>query len=244
MILKDGIKLILSIFMMLVSVQLSQAQIVEKGIITYERRTNIGKQFKDAPFMKNIPEKDKIRKEQFSLAFNDSVAKFSFIEPDVEDPMSWATIKNSVYTNLNQENRKVYMDLMGSTVIIDDSLAKHTWILTDRTREIAGFNCTRAIWKKNDSTNIYAWFTTDISPSIGPESIRGLPGAVLGLATEDGGVVYFATKVEKMDPSAVQLEEPKKKGKKYTEQELRDEMTEKLGGQPFGKRIIEGMFQW
>jgi GLPGLI family protein len=56
------------------------------------------------------------------------------------------------------------------------------------------YECIKAIWQKNDSTRIYAWFSPMISASIGPEGISGLPGAILGLAREDGSVVYFANR--------------------------------------------------
>ncbi|MCX6292662.1 MAG: hypothetical protein NT126_13025 [Bacteroidetes bacterium] len=35
-----------------------------------------------------------------------------------------------------------------------------------------------------------------LSSGFGPESFVGLPGAILGLATEDGSVIYFAKNVE------------------------------------------------
>jgi GLPGLI family protein len=125
-----------------------------------------------------------------------------------------------------------------------DSVVNRDWIITSGTRKIAGYECTRAIWQKNDTTRIYAWYTTDIVPTLGPESVQGLPGAILGLATENGGIVYFASKVEIIDPTEAELAEPKKKGKEYTYKELYDEMVEKLEGQPFGARVLEGMFFW
>lgn len=127
---------------------------------------------------------------------------------------------------------------------VGDSLVKHTWKITDKTRKIAGYECTRVIWQKDDTTRIYAWYTTDIIATVGPENIQGLPGAVLGLATEDGSIVYFAKKVELITPTVEQIAQPKKKGKQYTQAELITDLTEKLKGQPYGERIITGMFYW
>ena len=220
------------------------AQIIKQGKITYERKTNLFKQFDDERMKKFIKEENKIRVEKFVLNFNDSIALFQYVVPEVEDQLSWATWKNTVYTNTAANSRMVFMDMFGTALTIKDKTVERAWKITDKTRKIAGFECTRAIWEKNDSTRIYAWFTTDIAPSIGPESVRGLPGAILGLATEDGGIVYFATNVERIEPKPEQLEVPKKKGKEFTDAELREELTNRLKNQPMGARIIEGVFFW
>lgn len=243
MISKVGINILATVICCLLSLS-SNAQIITKGKITYERRTNLYKQFDDDRMKKFIKEENKIKVDRFSLYFNDSISNYAYITPDEEDQMAWATWKNSVYTNLKQGKRSVFMDMFGTSLTMKDSVVNRDWIITSGTRKIAGYECTRAIWQKNDSTRIYAWFTTDIVPTLGPESVQGLPGAILGLATENGGIVYFASKVEIIDPTEAQLAEPKKKGKEYTYKELYDEMVEKLEGQPFGARVLEGMFYW
>jgi len=222
----------------------AQAQLVREGKITYERRVNVWKMFDDDRFRQMIGEKNKIKTEEFSLYFNDTVSLFSFIAPEQPDPQSWLTLKNTVYNKFNQNMRFVYMDMMGNSMTIGDSLLKHTWKITDKTRKIAGYDCTRVIWQKDDSTRIYAWYTTDIIATVGPENIQGLPGAVLGLATEDGSMVYFAKKVDLIAPTPEQVAQPKKKGKQTTEAELIADLTEKLKGQPMGDRIITGLFFW
>jgi GLPGLI family protein len=219
-------------------------QVVKQGIITFERKTNLLKKFDDERMRNFIKEDNKIKIDKFSLVFNDTASLFSYIQPDEQDRMSWLTVKNTVYQNLKREQRTVFMDMWGTSLILSDSAVNHQWKITDKTRKIAGYECIRAIWQKDDSTRIYAWFTTDIASSIGPESVTGLPGAVLGLATEDGGVVYFATKVELIEPKVEQIAKPKKKGKEYTEQALKIELTEKLQGEPFGPRIIKELFFW
>lgn len=236
-------KIVIALVLLLSWSAQAQTSMLRAGKITYERRTNLYKMFDDERMRKMVGD-NKIKSDFFTLHFTDSTSLFQYVTPDQPDPQSWMTMKNTVYTNLNNHMRFVYMEMMGSGMTIGDSLAKHTWKLTDKTRKIAGYECYRAVWEKNDSTRIYAWYTTDIIPSIGPESILGLPGAVLGLATEDGGIVYFATKVEAIDPTPEQMVQPKKKGKQYTEAELLAELTAKLAGTPYGPRIILGIFFW
>jgi len=233
-----------SIIALFLCVATVHGQVVKQGIITFERKTNLLKKFDDERMRNFIKEDNKIKIDKFSLVFNDTASLFSYIQPDEQDRMSWLTVKNTVYQNLKREQRTVFMDMWGTSLILSDSAVNHQWKITDKTRKIAGYECIRAIWQKDDSTRIYAWFTTDIAPSIGPESVTGLPGAVLGLATEDGGVVYFATKVELIEPKVEQISKPKKKGKEYTEQALKIELTEKLQGEPFGPRIIKELFFW
>jgi GLPGLI family protein len=236
-----GIKSIVVIAFVLLSC-FSNAQLIHEGKITYTRRTNLFKVIDDERMQKWIGEKNKIKIEQFSLYFNDTVSLYSFIQPDQPDPQAFFTIKNTVYNVFPLNQRNVYMDMMGSQMTVVDTLVKHTWKITDKTRSIAGYECTRVIWQKDDSTRIYAWYTTDIVPTVGPENIQGLPGAILGLATEDGSVVYFAEKVEAITPTPEQIAQPKKKGKTYTEAQLREELAKKLEGQPYGKRVIDGLF--
>lgn len=220
------------------------SQIMTKGKITYERRTNLYKKFDDERMRKMIDEKNKIKVDNFALYFNDSISNFAYVAPEGGDPMSWMTMKNGVYMNWKRDRRVVYYDFWGTALTVTDSTVKREWKITDKTRKIAGYDCIRAIWEKDDTTRIYAWFTTDIAPTVGPEIIGDLPGAVLGLATEDGGVVYFATTVEKVEPTVDQLAEPKKKGKDYTALGLRQELTDKMKGDPMANRVLNEIFFW
>ena len=234
---------IIALLCMLITVG-GYAQVVTKGKIVFERRTNLLKQFDDERMRKMIDEKNKIKIDNFVLYFNDSVSNFSYQVPEVADPMSWMTMKNSVYVNTAKKQRVVYYDFWGTALTLTDSTVKREWKITDKTRKIAGYECTRAIWQKDDSTRIYAWFTTDIAPTVGPEIVGGLPGAVLGLATEDGGIVYFATLVDKNPPTAEQLAQPKSKGKDYNAKDLYDELYDKMKGEPMADRVLSALFYW
>jgi GLPGLI family protein len=240
-----GIKIgVLLGFLFLGGSVFAQGQLVREGKITYERRTNLWKIFDDQRMRDFVGEKNKIKVEEFTLYFNDTSSLFSYVMPEQPDPQSFLTMKNTVYNLFSKGQRFVYMDMMGNSMTVGDSLVKHTWKITDKTRKIAGYECTRVIWQKDDTTRIYAWYTTDIIATVGPENIQGLPGAVLGLATEDGSIVYFAKKVDVINPTIEQIAQPKKKGKQYTQAELIADLTEKLKGQPYGERIITGMFYW
>ena len=167
---------------------------VTSGKIIFERKTNLKKRFKDHPrFAKMINKDNKIRKEGFELIFNDTASAFIPIEEE-EAPvgvMAYMTSQNTIYQNLKNKTYLAIIDLWGTEAFLGDSIPARKWKITNSKRNLSGYRCTKAIWEQNDSIRVYAWFSPDIVPSVGPEGFSGLPGAILGLATEDGGVIYL-----------------------------------------------------
>lgn len=218
----------------------SRAQI-SSGKITYERKTNLYKKFKDNDVKEWIKEADKIKTDFFELYFTDTFSLFKLQESDLKESYSWATSKNTVYQNFKTGRRYIVKTIWSEELHMTDTLKTIRWQITESSRKIAGYNCRKAIWKVNDTTKIYAWFSQELEPSTGPESFLGLPGTILGLATEDGGVVYFAKKVEILKPEAKLFELPRKK-KVYTVKELKDQVEKQYGREKWGKRMINENF--
>jgi GLPGLI family protein len=81
-------------------------------------------------------------------------------------------------------------------------------------------------------------------PSIGPEGFCGLPGTILGLATEDGGIIYFAKKIELLTPSREDVLMDAGKNKTFTLKELRLKIEKDYGNTPWGKRMFDDLFRW
>jgi len=156
----------------------------------------------------------------------------------------WATIKNTHITFLNQGMRHSLMNVMGEEAIIVDVLKKRSYKRLGKKREIAGFKCQMMRFDLNDSTRFYVWYSDAILPSVGPETYLGLPGAILGLATEDGGVVYFAQKVEVMMPDFRDLTPRYKTAKAKTEEEMRLFLMEKMTGSPWISMVVRELFMW
>lgn len=223
----------------------STAQITS-GRIVFERRTNLKKRFgKDPRMGKMITEQNKIRIENFELFFNDSTCVFRALPDDepAEGFLKYLTTRNTVYQNINKQEKFIIMDLWGNPGYIKDSMDQRKWKITENKRVIGGYNCRKAIWEMNDSTRIYAWFSVDVVPSIGPEGFGGLPGTILGLASEDGGVVYFAKEVKAMEPPAGVLKYEEKGKDIYTEKEMMEELKVKMG-QWIKPKDLEAMFSW
>lgn len=188
-----------------------------------------------------LRDEDRLKVDAFELYFNDSVALFKPQESDLKERMSWATQKNTVYQNLAANKRMTVMDVWGEKIYVTDSLWKRPWKITSSTRNIAGYDCRKAIWQANDSTRIYAWYAEDLPASVGPESFNGLPGTILGLATEDGGVIYFATSVLP-DVQDAALTPSVGKNKVYTTVEIKAKLEKDFSKNPWGKAMIKSMF--
>ena len=247
MILKAGINKIMLVVSLLMTTNLVFSQFITSGKIIYERKTNLKKRFGDNPRMKNfVTEENKYRIENFELFFNDTTSVFRPIEEEEAVDGGWMkflTTRNTVYQNSNSREKFIMMDLWGSPAYVKDTMDQRSWKITDSKREISGYNCRKAIWQMNDTTRIYAWFAVDIVPSMGPEGFEGLPGAILGLATEDGGVVYFAKEVQAVELPAGILTYDDKGKDVYSEEELKAMLMERMG-QWVKPKDLESMFSW
>lgn len=219
-----------------------RAQILS-GKITYERKTNVYKKFPEDDIKDWVEEAFKIKVDYFELYFNDSITCFKPQESDLRERYAWLTQKNTVYQNFNKNSRITIKSVWGEDVYLTDTLYQRTWKITESKRNIGGYDCRKAIWEVNDSTRIYAWYTDAINVSTGPESFIGLPGAILGLATEDGGVVYFATKIEiiQNDPNMLKLN--KRVKKYYSPAELKAQLQKDYGKEKWGRSMIKGVFE-
>ncbi len=218
-----------------------QAQITFAKI-TYERKTNLFKKYKDYPGTLNwLKEEDKIKIDYFELFVTDTFSLFRPQESELRETNSWATSKNTVYQDFRHNNRFLVKSFWGEKVYLTDTILHRNWKITESSRKIAGYACRKAVWYPNDSTRIYAWFSYDLTPSSGPERLGGLPGTILGLATEDGGVVYFAKSVEPVAPDGQLFQTPKKK-KINTAAELKEQLTKRYGHEKWFMDMIREQF--
>lgn len=215
---------------------------ITAGKITFERKTNLYKKYKGDDYKRWIKEENKIKIDYFELYFNDTVSLFKPVDSELKEDLEWTTQKNTVYQNFNTQKRYVKKVFWGEELNLTDSLFKRKWKITESTRKIAGYNCRKALWQVNDSTRIYAWFSYDLTTGTGPESFYGLPGTILGLATEDGGIIYFAKKVEILTPPPATFVQAKKK-KVYTIPEMKDEMNKRWGKEKWFKGVIHETFE-
>lgn len=219
-------------------------QFVESGKIVFERKTNLLKIPNLPPFLQKMAEEKKYKVDEFELYFTEEGSTFIPKTPPTQDPTDMLTSKNTVYTNKETGERMTVIDMIGTKVYVKDTVNKIQWTMTDNTRKLAGYNCKMAIYRKDDSTRIYAWYAEELVPSVGPETFSGLPGTILGLATEDGGIVYFAKSVEIVAVTPAQLTYEVGKAKVYTKKSLEEDLIQRMGNNPMVKGMLQNFFRW
>jgi GLPGLI family protein len=121
--------------------------------------------------------------------------------------------QNVIYADLEQEKSVSQKTVFEQVFLVEDTLRRIKWKMTDETRVIAGFNCRRANAMIMDSIYVVAFYTDEILTTGGPESFSGLPGMILGVALPHDHITWFATKVEAIPVSEGQVAAPVK-GKK------------------------------
>jgi GLPGLI family protein len=213
----------------------------KQGKIIYERKTNLYKRYGESS-KRWLDEKDRIKVEFFELIFNDTSTIWQ-VEAQSVNETSWGTSRNVVYRNTTTSRYYSIRDIWGDMIHVEDELPIRSWKITENKRIIAGYDCRKAMWMVNDSMTIYAWYCDEIIPSIGPERFYGLPGAILGLASEDGGVVYFAKEVKFYSPKREEFEIKRSK-KTQPLEAIREQVELNMSRNKYWKTDISHYFLW
>ncbi|MBK8424998.1 MAG: GLPGLI family protein [Lewinellaceae bacterium] len=141
-------------------------------------------------------------------------------EPD-DEGYSWR--KEVYYIKRNFATNTMYdvMQIFGKTYIVEDTLHAPGWKILNDLKDVAGHICMKASWEDTlKQQKVIAWFAMDIPISAGPERFFGLPGLILEVDVNDGGMLVSADKID-LKKLGTELDLPKKiKGKKITEAEF------------------------
>jgi GLPGLI family protein len=201
---------------------------LSQGKIEFERRINQFAQREEtrdpgdddswADFEKKVMG-SKFKTDYFDLVFTrtKTLYKPGRESPDKPNPFfsDPPAHENVIFDDLDRERSVSQKTIFDQTFLIQDTLRRVKWKITDETRVIAGFNCRRANGIIMDSIYIVAFYTDEILTTGGPESFTGLPGMILGVAMPHEHITWFATKVEAVPVSEATLTPPVK-GKKTT----------------------------
>ena len=162
------------------------------------------------------------------------------------------------YHNFEKSYKVDQREIMERNFVIRDSITSGNWKLTDESKKILDYTVRKAIGKRvvtrmqtsmengelkresiQDTTEVIAWFTTEIPVPVGPELQGQLPGAILEMEINKGQIVYKALEVSpKVNPS--KIKEPNE-GKKVSAAEFEAEraklMEEMRKNMPEGRTI-------
>ena len=207
------------LFIFFIAFANAQTQFFSTVKIEFEKTTAMQALYKelDPEWYERI--KDHIQ--QTSISYFDFIAdsSHSIYKPGREgnnDPRSWTIqlgSKNIVYTDYQNNTSISQKPVYEETFLVQDSLLNIKWKITPDTRNIAGFDCRKAVGILFDTVAIFAFYTDELIISGGPEGIHGLPGMILGMGIPRLHTTWFATKVQVVNVPTVQIH-PETKGKK------------------------------
>jgi len=225
---------------------------LKEGKIVYERTMQLQISFAgDNPAFANMIPRE--RKDRFELLFaNNQTLWRSVPEVNEGDDMAWnsggAEIRMVVsgqndvtFSNLQEMKRVEERELGGKKYIVNDSIIRLDWKLSDETKEILGYKCRKATARRiqpsvrmnndngkisreevTDTLSIVAWFAPEIPVFAGPLTYQGqLPGAILEINENDGRSTIRAVEIS-AKADVKEIKEPKS-GKKVTAEEFRKE---------------------
>ena len=214
----------------------AQQIFITKGKIEYEKVVNVFKVLEDNfagsentiwadAFKKNLA---KTGSSFFDLYFNDVK---SLYKPGKEvivaqRPPDWVNGQandNVVYHDLANQTTIAQKNVFENTYLLQDSLQKINWKITNDTRTIAGLECRKATATMMDSVFVVAFFSEQILCTSGPEGFNGLPGMILGLAIPRLHTTWYATRLELIDVKETDIPAPKK-GKIINNRQLQQQL--------------------
>jgi GLPGLI family protein len=230
--------------MMSVFAAQSQTQFHNMVKIEYEKTVYVRQLYK--ALEPNWYERIKDRLPETSVTYFDFIGDTvkSVFKPGREtqyDPRSFyqgIADKNIVYNDYVSRTSITQKPVFEETFLVQDSILNIKWKLTADTRNIAGYDCRKAIGTIDDSITVFAFYTDEILISAGPESANGLPGMILGLGMPRIHTTWFATKVEVNGVSMAKVV-PATKGKKVNRQTMIQSLDKVLKNWgDYGKNLI------
>jgi GLPGLI family protein len=188
------------------NVSFGQTQFITQGKITFERRVSQFKMNQQEGQEDNVWDTEmkkvltKVLVDQYTLDFTPTQTYYHLTKENSDNKYLFGNIKpiesNYVLQDFTTGTTQMLRNVFDSEYNLKDSLKKFEWKLTAEVREIAGFECKKAVTKICDSVVVVAFYTDQIPVKAGPENFNGLPGMILGLAIPRLASTWFATKLE------------------------------------------------
>lgn len=202
----------------------ARAQLVMQGRIEYERKINQHRQYEGEDWFESYKGRvPRFNISYFDLAFNTTRSMY---KPGREGPATTKMMfgsapagENIVFTDFAAKEVKAGKQIFEQKFLVEDSIRKVPWKITDEVRIVAGYKCRKAVSRICDSVYVVAFYTDDIAVSGGPEMFAGLPGMILEIAVPRLYTTWTATKIELSPPDEKELVPPAK-GKKTNQKDL------------------------
>lgn len=206
-------------------------QFIDKATIEFEVKTNVKKTMGNgmwADLLKDMPQY-KTGYFNFSFSGGKSIYKFDHWAdgPKVPEFLRKDDELSTYFFDHNVQKMHQQKLIRGSEFYVQDSIPKIKWRLSNESREIAGFNCRKAVGVIMDSVYIFAFYTEEILIPGGPCSISGLPGMIMGLTIPRLYTSFIATKVKLSGVDETEIK-PAAAKKPSTRADLRNFILERM----------------
>ncbi len=193
------------------STTITAQEFVNKAIIEFEVNTNLKKMMSNNSWSEMMKENiSDLKTSYYTYTFseNRSIYKFDRWSPKTKIPKYYkeADEENVWFSDFATNKMVMQKQIVGTNFVIADSIRKIEWKITNEHREIAGYNCRKAVGKIMDEVYVFAFYADDITISGGPCSISGLPGMILGLTIPRLYTSYMATKVNLNVDNSLKIE--------------------------------------
>ena len=242
----------------------------KEGKVIYERTSQLQIRFAgmNEEMERQIPQ---TRVDKFELTFANNQSLWKQAEQENQDDGNFggggmqinvvaAGSDDVLYTNFDAAKKVELRVMFDKKFIVDDSIRPLKWKMSEETKTILNHLCRKATAVRyskrttmnmdngkmerkevDDTSNIVAWFTTDIPVSAGPAEFQGqLPGLILEMNINNGRQIFIAKEISPKADLAV-IKEPQGK-KHYTQEEFTKErnkmMDEMQKNNTGGNRVI------
>jgi GLPGLI family protein len=102
-----------------------------------------------------------------------------------------------VFTNLKAKEMVQRRGISGEIYLLKDTYEDFSWVITNETKTILGYECKKATGKNDRNQDLVAWFTESIKVPSGPAWFNGLPGMILEVDQDNAFVIYKAVQYDK-----------------------------------------------
>jgi GLPGLI family protein len=178
-----------------------------QGTIHYERKIDVHRRLPDPQMRATIPQ---FQTAAYDLSFNDSISVYRATPKDeAPDPFEPSGGGNRIVMRFGgpgddgvlYENHTSGRLLEESTLeekkyLVSDTVGNLSWKLSEETASVLGHSCKKATATSMRGSKLVAWYSGDIPAPVGPEKFGGLPGAILRLDADSGGIVFSATRID------------------------------------------------
>jgi GLPGLI family protein len=201
-------------------------QFINSGMIEFEVRTNNHKVFGDGIWAEMFKDKmPQFSTSWYQFTFNNNKAVYKFDRLDEKTKLPWGSNNaedNIWYSDYSEGTFTDQKFVFDNTYLLSDTLMKIDWkLVPNETREIAGFNCRKAVGIIFDSVYVFAFYTDEITVNGGPMGIHGLPGMIMGITIPRMFTSWIATKLQVTGVNTNIIAAPSK-GKKKKATELQE----------------------